>query len=187
MSGSSAFDVAIIGAGFAELACAARLRALGINDFAVFEQGADVGAAWRGHYDRIRLHSPFHDLPDDGGLRRRYGLFLSRRELLDYFEAYAEHHALAQYLRFGQRIRRITKCGDAWRLETDETVHEARSLVVATAYNRKPIVPELPGLSEFSGRVIHSGAYRNAEPHRGAHALVVGSGLYLFRHVRRNT
>ncbi len=176
MADHNTLDVAIIGAGFAGLACAARLRALGIKNFAVFEQGSGVGAAWRKHYDRIRLHSPFHDLPDDGGLRRRYGLFLSRRELLDYFEAYAEHHALAPHLRFGQRVRQIAKERESWRLETDEAVHEARSLVVATAYNRKPIVPELPGRSEFPGQVIHSGAYRNADPYRGARALVIGSG-----------
>lgn len=39
--------VAIIGAGFAGLGVAIRLRQLGITDFVVFERGSDVGGTWR--------------------------------------------------------------------------------------------------------------------------------------------
>jgi cation diffusion facilitator CzcD-associated flavoprotein CzcO len=71
-------DALVIGAGFAGLATAARLRRRGVACFTLLEQGPDVGQFWRTNYDRIHLHSPFHDPPDDGGERARYGTFIGR-------------------------------------------------------------------------------------------------------------
>ncbi len=175
---SAPLDVAIVGAGLAGLACAARLRQLGIERFAVLEQGEGVGAFWRGNYDRIRLHSPFHDLPDDGGLRKRFGMFLARDELVGYLERYARHHGLDDHLRLGQRADRVRRDGDGegWTLDTPAGVVRSRFVVVATAYNRKPVMPALPGADQYAGRLLHSRAYRNAEPFRGQRVLVVGSG-----------
>ena len=78
-------DALVIGAGFCGLGAGAALRARGVERFAILEQGGEVGHFWTKTYDRIHLHSAFHDLPDDGGLRRRFGIFLTRSQLLDYF------------------------------------------------------------------------------------------------------
>ncbi len=86
-------DALVIGAGFAGLGTAARLRQRGAPRFALLEQGANVGEFWRTNDDRIQLHSPFHDLPDDGGERASYGIFSKRDELVAYFEAYARRRA----------------------------------------------------------------------------------------------
>lgn len=169
-------DVAIIGAGFAGLACAARLRRAGVRRFAVLEQAAGVGGFWRGNYDRIRLHSAFHDLPDDGGLRRRFGMFLARDQLLAYFEGYARHHELGEQLRCGERVTALRRDGVGWRLDATSGPLRARFAVVATASNRRPLVPELPGRASYRGRLLHSREYRNAVPFRGQRVLVVGNG-----------
>lgn len=172
----SELDVAIVGAGLAGLACAARLRRRGLGRFAVIEQGEAVGAFWRGNYDRIRLHSPFHDLPDDGRLRRRFGMFLARDELLAYLEAYAQHHRLASHLRFGHELTRLRRKDEGWEFETSRGVLRARYAVVATAYNRIPTRPVFAGEADFRGRVLHSREYRNPAPFVGKRVLVVGSG-----------
>ena len=172
----SEVDVAIVGAGFAGLACAARLRTRGFEDVAIFEKGADVGAFWRANYDRIRLHSPFHDLPDDGGERRRLGVFLARDELVAYFERYARRHALYDWLHAGTEVTRVARDGDAWRLETASGACRSQWLVVATAYNRIPVRPELPGADTYAGHLLHSREYRNAAPFSGSRVLVVGNG-----------
>src|ERR1700744_3963198 len=46
----------IVGAGPAGLACAASLKALGI-DATVVEKDSSVGPLWRRHYDRLHLHT----------------------------------------------------------------------------------------------------------------------------------
>jgi indole-3-pyruvate monooxygenase len=174
-------DALVVGAGFCGLAAGAALRARGVRRFAIVEQGARVGHFWTQTYDRLHLHSAFHDLPRDGGLRRDYPIFLSRDELLDYFARCAELHGLAPHLRLGTRVERIhrlplAEAGMEWELETTRGPLRARYLAVATAVNRVPKEPELPGRAGFRGRVLHSAAYRNARPFAGRSVLVVGSG-----------
>ena len=65
------FDAIVIGAGFCGLGAGAALRAKGVTRFAILEQGGEVGHFWTRTYDRIHLHSAFHDLPDDGGCAAR--------------------------------------------------------------------------------------------------------------------
>jgi len=175
-------DVVVIGAGFAGLATGAALRARGVRRFAILEQGDDVGHFWSKTYDRLHLHSAWHDLPHDGGASARYPMFKARDDLIDYFRGYALRHGLAEHLRFGERVLRITQLGSGrgddadWRIETGRRELAARYLAVATAINRAPQIPPLVGREGFSGRVLHSSEYRNAEPFRGRRMLVVGSG-----------
>jgi indole-3-pyruvate monooxygenase len=175
-------DAAVIGAGFCGLGAGAALRARGVARFAVLEQGDQVGHFWTQTYDRLHLHSAFHDLPQDGGLRRDYPTFLSRDELLDYFARYAGLHALEPHLRFGTRVRSVRRidpavhAGAEWELDTTRGTLRTRYLAVATAVNRVPSWPELPGREVFRGRVLHSAEYRNPRPFVGRSVLVVGSG-----------
>jgi cation diffusion facilitator CzcD-associated flavoprotein CzcO len=179
---SETIDAIVIGAGFAGLGTGAALKARGVSRFAIVEQGGSVGHFWTQTYDRIHLHSAFHDLPDDGGLRRDYGMFLTRDELLDYFRRYAERHGLAPHLRFGTRVTRVARIragaadGAEWEIVTSGGALRTRQLAVATAVNRVPVVPDLPGRSRFRGHVLHSSEYRNAAPFAGHRVLVVGSG-----------
>ncbi|MBM4382604.1 MAG: NAD(P)/FAD-dependent oxidoreductase [Deltaproteobacteria bacterium] len=169
-------DALVIGAGFAGLSAAARLRQRGVERFALLEQGAGVGEFWRTNYDRIRLHSAFHDLPDDGGERARYGPLLSRDELVAYFEAYARRHGVYERARFGERVTCVAREGEAWRVEATSGVFRARTLAVATAGNRKPLVPALGGEDVFRGELLHSKHYRNPARFVGKRVLVLGSG-----------
>lgn len=173
-------DVVVIGAGFCGLAAAASLKAHGIRNFAVLEQGAGVGHFWSRTYDRIHLHSPWHDLPHDGGANAAYPMFKSRDDLLRYFRGYADFHALGDQLRLGHTvhgIRRSTDRGELeWQVETSEGRFSSRYLMIATAANRAPHVPDLRGRERFEGLLLHSSEYRNARPFRGKRVLVVGSG-----------
>src|SRR5271167_4645067 len=49
-------------------------------------------------------------------------------------------------------------------------------LIFATGVSSIPYTPDLPGLAEFTGTVVHSGAFADAEQWRGRKALVLGSG-----------
>lgn len=168
-------DVVVVGAGFAGLATAAALREQAV-EFVLLEQGAEVGAFWAGHYDRIRLHSPGHDLPHDGGLRARFARFLGRDDLLAYLQAYAKRHDLYAHALFGQRVRAATASRGTWTVETETHRFSATCLVVATGAQRAPVCAPIPERERFRGFVIHSRGYRNPTAYRGARVLVVGSG-----------
>ena len=167
-------EIAIVGGGSAGLATAALLRSEGRRPL-VLEAGPEPGAAWRMRYDRLRLHTPrlLSGLP---GLPipRRYGRWVARDDLLEYFQRYAETHGLD--LRTGTRVDRIERDGDAWRLETSTGPLRTDTVIVATGYNGVPYLPEWPGREGYSGELVHSSAYMNPVPYRDRDVLVVGAG-----------
>ncbi|MDG9704565.1 NAD(P)-binding domain-containing protein [Streptomyces sp. DH37] len=168
--------VHIIGGGPGGLATAAALRRRGIRSV-VLERSDSVGASWRGHYDRLRLHttrrrSALPGLP----IPRSYGRWVRRDDLVRYLEEYALHHRLE--IAAGVEVNRIDRADDgSWVLRANggrELV--APVVVVATGHNHTPRVPDWPGRDSFEGELLHARSYRDARPYEGRDVLVVGSG-----------
>lgn len=167
-------DLVIVGAGSAGLATGALLRGAGFEPLLV-EAGPEPGAAWRGRYDRLHLHTPrlLSGLPGRR-IPRRLGRWVARDGLLEYFREYADGEGLD--VRTGTRVERIEREGDAWRLDTAGGPIRARDVIVATGYNGRPFVPDWPGRGSFTGELVHSSDYRNPQPYSGRDVLVVGVG-----------
>jgi putative flavoprotein involved in K+ transport len=170
-------DAAVIGAGPAGLAAAAMLRRRGV-DAVVIDRADAVGASWRGHYDRLHLHTVrwLSHLP---GLRipRSHGRWVPRDGVIEYLEDYAQHHALDLMLETEVRGLSRSDGGSGWVLSlSGERQLEVGAVVVATGYNNTPRMPEYPGTEGFTGELVHASRYRNASPYRGRDVLVVGSG-----------
>ncbi|MGW7544507.1 flavin-containing monooxygenase [Streptomyces sp. NPDC054770] len=169
--------VYVIGAGPGGLAAAYALRARGIRAV-ILEKSDDVGASWRRHYDRLRLHttrrlSALPGLP----MPRRFGRWVSRDDVVRYLEKYAEHHELE--IVTGVEVSRVERPadGDGWLLHASGGRELTGSaVVVATGFNHTPHIPDWPGRDAFGGEFLHAGAYRNAEPFAGRDVLVVGIG-----------
>ncbi|OLZ71582.1 monooxygenase [Streptomyces sp. IMTB 2501] len=169
--------VYVIGAGPGGLATAYALRARGIRAV-VLEKADRVGTSWRGHYDRLQLHTTrrLSALP---GLAfpRRFGRWVSRDNVVRYLERYAEHHELE--IVTGVEVFRVERAedGNGWLLHASGGRELTGSaVVVATGYNHTPHVPDWPGLADYGGEFLHAGGYRNAEPYAGRDVLVVGVG-----------
>ena len=168
-------EVIIIGAGPAGLATAGCLAQRGMRA-QVIEAAADVGASWRGHYDRLRLHTlkAWSALPGMP-FPRNTPRYPSRRQMVDYLDAYARRHGISPD--FGERVLKVTAAGGGWTAVTASgKSHGARHMVVATGANRCPRMPDVEGRQLFMGAVLHSQAYRNATPFSGQRVLVVGLG-----------
>ena len=168
------FEAVVVGAGPAGLAAAAALGERGVRAL-VLERSGAVGASWRGRYDRLRLNtaravSGLPGLPIDA----RCGRWVGRDDFVAYLEGYAGRHRLR--VRCGATVERIDREGGGWALRTGGGRLKARFVVVATGFDRVPVVPDWPGREGFSGRLVHASSYRNAEPFRGLEVLVVGLG-----------
>jgi putative flavoprotein involved in K+ transport len=165
------YEIVVVGAGSAGLATAALLQRDGLRPL-VLEAGPEPGAAWRGRYDRLRLHTPrlLSGLP---GLRipRRYGRWVARDDLIEYFHEYTAVHDID--VRVDCKVERLEP---SWTLHTSDGEIHADHVVVATGYNGTPFVPDWPGRAAFRGELIHSSQYRSPAPYRGKDVLVVGTG-----------
>ncbi|MEU6253154.1 NAD(P)/FAD-dependent oxidoreductase [Streptomyces sp. NPDC047043] len=169
--------VYVIGGGPGGLSVAYALRARGIRAV-VLEKSDRVGAAWRGHYDRLHLHttrrlSALPGLP----MPRRFGRWVSRDDVVRYLEKYAEAHELE--IVTGVEVSRVerTPDGTGWLLHaTGGRELTGTAVVVATGYNHTPYVPDWTGLEKYSGDFVHAGDYRTPAPYAGRDVLVVGVG-----------
>ncbi|MFF8607733.1 flavin-containing monooxygenase [Streptomyces sp. NPDC015346] len=169
--------VYVVGGGPGGLAVAATLRERGVRAV-VLEKSDAVGASWRGHYDRLRLHttrrlSGLPGLP----MPRSFGRWVARADVVRYLEKYAEAHELE--IVTGVEVSRIERAedGENWVLHaTGGRLLTGRAVVVATGYNHTPHLPEWPGLATYSGEITHASAYRAPAAYRGRDVLVVGAG-----------
>lgn len=169
--------VYVIGGGPGGLAAAYALRAQGVRAV-VLERSDQVGASWRRHYDRLRLHttrraSALPGLP----MPRRFGRWVARDDVVRYLEKYAEHHQLE--IVTGVEVSRVERApdGTGWLLHASGGRElTGAAVVVATGYNHTPYVPDWPGRDTYTGELRHAAEYRNAAPHAGRDVLVVGVG-----------
>ncbi|GFH36919.1 flavin-containing monooxygenase [Streptomyces pacificus] len=167
--------VYVIGAGPGGLAVAAALRKRGVRAV-VLERSDSVGASWRGHYDRLHLHttrrlSGLPGLP----IPRRFGRWVARDDMVRYLDKYAEFHELE--LVTGVKVSRIEPDGSDWVLHaTGGRRLTGRAVVVATGFNHTPRIPDWPGRGAYTGELLHASAYRDPAPYQGRDVLVVGVG-----------
>ena len=168
--------VVVIGAGPAGLAAAASLQERGFP-CTVLERASSVGAAWRGRYDSLRLHTIrwLSGLPG-APIPRRYGRWVARDDLVAYLREYASNRRLEPEL--GVEVTRIERDTDGagWRVETSKGSRAASAVVVATGYSHTAYLPDWPGRDAFPGTLIHSADYREPSSHAGQRVLVVGAG-----------
>jgi len=167
-------DVAIVGAGPAGLAVGACLRRAG-RDFVILEKESQVAPAWRRHYERLHLHTmkqlsalPYQPFPAS------YPRYVPRDLMVAYLESYATAFDLAP--RFGETVHAVRRTETGWSVEATTCRLEARHVVVASGFNAVPVMPSVPGLERFEGKVLHSADYLNARAFAGRSVLVVGMG-----------
>ncbi len=170
----SDLNTIIIGAGAGGLAVGACLKQAGVANI-ILEQGHDVAATWRRHYDRLHLHTdkknselPFAPFPKD------YPRYPSRDQMVKYLEEYARKFDLN--IRFNQQVHSARRDNGQWHVQTQDTLHSSPNLVVATGYARQPIIPAWKGMDSFTGQILHSSEYRNGSSFKGQNVLVVGFG-----------
>ena len=143
----------------------------------VLEQGDAIAPAWRARYDRLRLNSArwYSTLPNGPAYRPGTGTFPSRDDVVDYLDAYAEHHELD--IRLGVKVERIDRDGERWRLETSTGVMHARPGDRRRRVRAPAVRPRLA-----RPRALHGAASRTPpatatpEPFAGQDVLVVGPG-----------
>jgi Pyridine nucleotide-disulphide oxidoreductase len=164
----------LIGAGPAGLAVGACLRKAGVN-FIILERGDRVAWSWHRHYQRLQLHTvkqlsslPYFPFPAD------YPRYVPRNLVIAYLDRYAMNFGLKP--RFGETVRSVRRDRNDWFIEATQSSISASWVVVASGFNAEPVMPSLPGLEKFRGKVIHSARYINAKPFVGQSVLVIGMG-----------
>lgn len=174
--------VLVVGGGQAGLTVAATLGHLGV-DTLVIDRLPRIGDCWRTRYHSLALHNPtdFNHLPYMP-FPPNWPVYLPKDMLADWFEAYA----MAMEINFWTGTELASGSYEdsegRWSVTVRDTANgrertvRPKHLIFANGLVGAPHIPDLPGLKDFKGDLMHTSAFSNGAHWRGKKALVVGTG-----------
>ena len=173
--------VLVIGAGQAGLAVAARLGRMDV-DTLVVERHGRVGDNWRKRYHSLALHNQIHvnHLPYMP-FPPSWPKYIPKDMLADWFESYAWAMEInvwtgTEFVHGAYDAASGTWTAVLRQADGTERVMRPRHIIFANGVSGIPYIPELPGLDEFAGAVVHSHGFTDGAAWRGKRALVLGTG-----------
>lgn len=179
------FDAVVVGAGFAGLYLLIRLRELGLSAIGL-EAAPDVGGTWYWNIYpgcRCDVESLQYSFSFDENLQQEWKWserYAAQPEILAYARHVADRYDLRKDIRFETRVVAATFDGmeHRWTVETDRgEVLKARFVIMATGVVSIPHLPDIEGLSDYKGRILHTGAWPREEvDFTGMRVGVIGTG-----------
>ncbi len=155
-------DVIVVGGGLAGLYTLYRMRELGLKAHA-FEAGAGLGGTWywnrypgcRCDIESLEYSYSFSpELEQEWHWPDRYG---TQPQILEYIEHVADRFDLRRQVTLNTRVlsARFDGASNLWTITTDKgEAFSAPFIVMATGNLSTPRVPDLLGLSDFTGRLV---------------------------------
>ena len=182
---AEAYDVVVVGAGFAGMYMLHRLRGLKLS-VRVYEQGSGVGGTWywnrypgaRCDVESMQYSYSFSDeLQQQWNWSERYA---PQPEILKYANHVADRFDLRTDIQFDTRIDKaaVDQAANNWQVATsDGKTVTAKFVVLATGCLSNARMPDIRGLDGFKGKVYHTGHW----PHEpvdctGQRVAVIGTG-----------
>ncbi|MBX2892539.1 MAG: NAD(P)-binding domain-containing protein [Saprospiraceae bacterium] len=177
--------IAIIGAGCSGLAAIKVLTENGLDNLVCFEKNDQIGGNWvytaseshssvceTTHIISSKWLSRFSDFP----MPAEYPDYPSHRQVLAYFQQYADKFDLRKHIRFKTEVLKAEKIEqERWRLTlVDGSAEEFDYLLVANGHHSAPRHPVWR--DDFTGQYFHSHSFKNNQGFEGKRVLVVGAG-----------
>ena len=175
-------QVLVIGGGQGGLMIGARLRQMGV-DTLIVEKTQRVGDNWRQRYHSLTLHNetwgnslPYVPFPDT------WPTFLPKDKLAAWLESYVDTMELNVWTSTVFLGAERDEEDATWivRLRladgTERIVRTPHVIFATGGHSGVPHVPQLSGIEDFAGEVMHSSQFSNGLPYAGKHAIVFGTG-----------
>ena len=183
-------DVAVVGAGLSGVGAGYRLQTgRPGSTYAILEAREDLGGTWdlfrypgvRSDSDMSTLGYSFRPWRDASGKALADG-----PSILAYIRETAAELGVEEHIRYSRRVVEADFCTAAsrWRLTVDDPRTGERHrmtcgfLYVCAGYYDydSPHDPQLPGIEEFAGPVVHPQFWPADLDHAGRRVVVIGSG-----------
>lgn len=189
--------VCVVGAGPCGLTTVKQLRDEG-HEVVCYDKNSGLGGIWLRDgddgtktkaFDHLKLTismrlMAFSDFPFKGGRK-----FYSRQEYFDYLTEYANRFDLLGCIRPDTEVTDVKKTSQGYVVTSrcrGVEVSENFDAVAMCSGPFKTPQRQFPELAGFTGEIVHSAAYRNAERFRGKRVLIVGlaeSGADIVREI----
>jgi putative flavoprotein involved in K+ transport len=175
---SESIDTVIVGAGQAGLAVSYYLTQQG-RAHVVLERSSRTANAWRNQrWDSFTFVTPnwMTRLPGTEDLKGNPDGFMSRAEIISFFDQYAERFKLP--VRHGMDVTAVTRDASSghYLVNTNHGSFQSANVVVATGLFQRPKIPAAGAELSTGIKQLHSSEYRNPQALPMGAVLLVGSG-----------
>jgi cyclohexanone monooxygenase len=159
--------ITIAGAGPGGICTAIKLKQAGIEDFVLLEKSGRPGGTWaRNRYPGLSCDVP--SLLYSFSFEQKVDWsrpFATQPEILEYMTHVVDAYDLAPHIRLHSEVRdaRWDDERSAWRVTTGEGWTTASDVLISGLgmFNRLRW-PDIPGIDDFAGLTVHSGAWPEA-------------------------
>lgn len=174
----------VVGTGFGGLYSLYLLKKQGLDVVAI-ESGADVGGTWYwnrypGARSDVNTHS--YQLSFDQQIWQDFTgphNYFVQPELEKMFRDITKKHDLYPLIHFNTEMTaaHFNEDKNVWEIKT-KTGNEftVQYLITAIGILHKPFKPQIPGLSNFKGKIVHSAEWSPDVQWKGKRIGVIGSG-----------
>ncbi|QSE86094.1 flavin-containing monooxygenase [Rhodococcus koreensis] len=177
------FRVLIIGAGMSGVAAAIRLGQAGV-DYTIIEKQDDAGGVWHSHhYPGCGVDTPGHlySYTFAGGDWTHY--YPLQDEVEGYFRGVAKDSGVQEQVRYGTECLESVYDEEShqWRSrlrlpDGTEEVFVSDVVVSAVGCFTTPKFPQVQGLHDFDGPMVHTSAWDPSIELDGKRVIVIGNG-----------
>lgn len=177
-------EVLIIGAGFGGMGAAIALRRCGVDRIAIVDREDDLGGTWHvNHYPGLAV--------DIASVTYSYSFapnpywkywFARGPELKQYATYIAERFQLRELMEFGltATAARWDAAGEFWEVTLEQDgepqTRRARYLMTATGFLSQPQLPDIDGIEEFAGTIVHTADWDHELELTNQRIGVIGTG-----------
>lgn len=167
----------IVGAGPSGLAVSACLKENGVPSL-ILERSDCIASLWQHKtYDRLKLHLPkqfcqlpLFDFPEN------FPKYPTKHQFISYLESYAKHFSITPKFKQSVKVAEFDGVCGFWKVQTQDFQYLSKWLIVATGENAEAVIPEIPGIDKFKGRLMHTSVYKSGTEFINQRVLVIGCG-----------
>lgn len=175
------FQIGIVGAGFAGIIAALRLKQTKRDSFVIFEKAADVGGTWRDNiYPGCACDVPSNlysiSFEPNPNWQRMYS---SQPEILAYLSGVVQKHDLESRICYNSEIVNYEFLEEhgLWKLtDRQGATTTVQMVIVAIGPFNRPQMPDIKGIESFAGKTLHSARWDTNYDLKGKRVAVVGTG-----------
>lgn len=187
--------VLVIGAGVCGLTAIKSCKEEGI-EAVCFEKTGRVGGLWNYHdsddddvpscmkttiINTSKEMSAFSDFPPP----KEFANFMHNRQMLRYFQMYAEKFLLYPHIKLYHEVKSVTQSKDYSRTgrwvvlyKNDKGINEETfdGVMICIGHHVKPNIPTFPNQEKFKGKIMHTHSLKVPDSFKDSKVLVIGTG-----------
>lgn len=171
----------IIGAGFAGICAAIKLKQAGMNDFVILERNPHLGGTWwdnayPGAACDVESHLYSYSFEPKPDWSRQ---FSPQEEILAYLENCASKYGVDKHIHFNCSVNKAVfdEQNGVWNVSISTAeVFTAPVLISCTGGLSQPALPQIAGIADYKGEKFHSARWDKKYDLKGKTVAVIGTG-----------